>query len=73
MIWLWLVLLGAVYVLIAVVAGKICAVHSRWERCADRAVPPPSIRREKAPRQPKASPPDADPAPEGGQVLGTRQ
>jgi hypothetical protein len=35
MILLWLVLLAAVYVLIAVVVGKVCAINSRWERTVD--------------------------------------
>ncbi|MFH1680475.1 MAG: hypothetical protein ABIH26_07510 [Candidatus Eisenbacteria bacterium] len=35
MILLWLILLAAVYVLIAIVVGKVCAINSRWERTVD--------------------------------------
>ncbi|MBM3321263.1 MAG: hypothetical protein FJY73_11360 [Candidatus Eisenbacteria bacterium] len=35
MILLWLLLLAAVYVLIAIVVGKVCAINSRWERTVD--------------------------------------
>jgi len=35
MIYLWLAILGVVYVLIAVVVGKVCSMNSRWERTVD--------------------------------------
>lgn len=39
MIWLWLILLAAVYVVVAIVVGKVCAINSRWEKTVDQIDP----------------------------------
>lgn len=35
MIYVWLILLALVYVVVAIVVGKICAINSRWEKTVD--------------------------------------
>lgn len=35
MIYFWLILLAVVYVVVAVVVGKVCAINSRWEKTVD--------------------------------------
>ena len=35
MIWIWLVLLAVVYVVVAIIVGKMCAINSRWEKTVD--------------------------------------
>jgi hypothetical protein len=39
MIGLWLISLAVVYILVAIVVGKVCAINSRWERTVDRIDP----------------------------------
>ncbi|MFH1278852.1 MAG: hypothetical protein ABIK65_10790 [Candidatus Eisenbacteria bacterium] len=39
MIWLWLILLAAAYVVVAIVVGKVCAINSRWEKTVDHIDP----------------------------------
>lgn len=36
MIYFWLIALGLLYVIVAVVVGKICAINSRWEKTVDQ-------------------------------------
>ena len=45
MIYFWLVLLGVVYVLIAVIVGRVCSMNSRWERTVDGIGAPRSLDR----------------------------
>lgn len=35
MIGFWLILLAVVYILVAIVVGKVCAINSRWEKTVD--------------------------------------
>jgi hypothetical protein len=35
MIGIWLILLAVVYILVAIVVGKVCAINSRWEKTVD--------------------------------------
>jgi hypothetical protein len=37
MIYVWLILLALVYVVVAIVVGKVCAINSRWEKSVSRA------------------------------------
>jgi len=39
MIYLWLILLAAAYVVAAIVVGKVCAINSRWEKTVDGIEP----------------------------------
>ncbi|MBN1825628.1 MAG: hypothetical protein JW958_05115 [Candidatus Eisenbacteria bacterium] len=43
MIWIWLVLLAAIYVVVAIVVGKMCAINSRWEKSVDGVEPGSSV------------------------------
>ena len=36
MIYFWLIAVGLLYVVIAVMVGKICAINSRWEKTVDQ-------------------------------------
>jgi len=38
-IYIWLALVGLVYVVMAVAVGKICAINSRWEKTVDQLPP----------------------------------
>ena len=44
MIWIWLVLLAVVYVVVAVIVGKMCAINSRWEKSVDDMESGPVVR-----------------------------
>lgn len=35
MFFFWLILLAAVYVVIAIIVGKMCAINSQWETSVD--------------------------------------
>jgi hypothetical protein len=39
MIGVWLILLAVVYILVAIVVGKVCAINSRWEKTVDEIDP----------------------------------
>jgi len=45
MIWIWLVLLAFVYVVVAIVVGKMCAINSRWEKSVDEMESGPTVSR----------------------------
>ncbi len=36
MIYFWLIVIGLLYVIVAIVVGKICAINSRWEKTVDQ-------------------------------------
>ncbi len=39
MIYFYLIFLAALYMVVAIMVGKICAINSRWERSVDRLTP----------------------------------
>ena len=54
MIYIWLILLALVYVVVAIVVGKVCAINSRWEKSVDQLESPSPQAANDARREPDA-------------------